>query len=1040
MGKPKKFLHIGFLIALFLSAFSIHSFSQVVTPINVIDTIPKVKADDPEKPENIVIEPSDSITRRNIPNYASDTTKKINPNAYNPNFNNNSQIIPQDSIRNRPPVQNGLVIFFTREEVIFKKGEIVSNVLCVINETDKEVSFVADISAPSTWQPFNKKSKIWVLAPKDSIFIPVRIVPKSGFTGSSRYMFSAFLYTPDEDFIGYNKFTAFTEKQLKWDLNTSDNKIYLLNNDNHKNFNVSILNTGPEIQTIQMQVMGLSSSFIITDSTGKDYIRKPTTVNLESYKDTVFNLIFYEKVYEKNTKLIDLENFNPYRNLISKKYSVYFRSVSPTPSEIGRFQASKKIEFIRLSNETEVNPFGSNVLPVIMDINAYSILGKQPILNAHFYGNADFQDNSSLTYSLQTSFVNPFLTTNSYYNSTYYVGYFHEKFNIQFGNIYSGLPGGSSVVRGGKGIKGDYYINKYNTIGLFYVQGPRLFESPDQITAGLSYTFNNKKIYLNALGGQSRRFDNNTISNVGTINTRFSFIRNHSFGFRVGASQNTTSDTAISTYGYFGGFNYGGIFLKNRINTSISTLYYSPDFGGNGTERYMGNFSLNYNQKNKWRISLRSIYFQYKQSRFDSIFNYRLNNTLSFVNSTNKVVNLSPVLFYDISSIMNFVVHSRGIGINVSNYDITKFSKYYFNLKAGYNRAIDLETKDRFFLQTGGFIQYRVWSLTVRYNLGNLSLSRNTYIQNSNKNPQNINVSVRNQWEMPFKGFVMQNQVSYNYSTQSGNSANFLPELYYYSKGGWRFRIYGEWSLFKRGKPDALYFLEADPETDIAKPVWNGSFNLGFGIRKEFGIPIPFVKDDYCSIECVAFYDINGNGKQDKDEQVLDNIVVKINGFEAITSQNGKCQFKNIAKGIYQWSSFSLEYINGWFPYLEDSVSIYKNGTVYVPFTRGVKVSGKVFVDREKWSAFADLELDLSKIKITAVNHKVYNTYTDKNADFSFYLPKGKYVISMDEKVLGGRFQLLQNNFEFEVDESFDNLFVPFYIVEKKRKVKIKKF
>lgn len=1040
MGKAKKIIHICFLIALFIGAFSNNLYSQVDPPININDTIKTVKADDPEKPENIVVEPTDTLTNKNKPIFTSDSTKTNNPNTYNPNNYNRSEIILQDSNRTRPPSQNGLIIYFTREEVIFKKGEIVSNVLCVINETDKEVSFVADISAPSTWQPFNRKSKIWVLAPKDSIFIPVRIVPKSGFTGSSRYMFSAFLYTPDEDFIGYNKFTAFTEKKLKWDLNTSDSKIYLLNNDNHKAFNVSIINTGPETQTIQMQVMGLANGFLITDSIGKDYIRKPTTVSLESYKDTVFNLIFYEKVHEKNSKLIDIENYNPYKNLQSKKYTVYFRSVSPTPSEIGRFQSSKKIDFIRLSNEVEVNPFGSNVLPVVMDINAYSILGKQPILNAHFFGNTDFQNNSSLMYSLQTSFINPFLTTNAFYNSTYYVGYFHEKFNVQFGNIYSGLPGGSSVIRGGKGIRGDYIINKYNTIGLFYVQGPKLFEIPDQITAGFSYTFNNTKIYINALGGQSKRFDNNTTSNVGTINTRFSFIRNHSFGFRVGASQNNTTDTTINAYGYFAGANYGGIFLKNRINTSISALYYSPDFGGNGTERYMGNFSLNYNQKNKWRINLRSIYFQYKQNRTDTVFSYRLNNTLAFINNSNKIINLSPIIFYDISSILNFDVHSRGLGINISNYDIKKYSKYYFNIKAGYNRAIDFETKDRFFLQTGGFLQYKVWSLTARYNLGNLSLSKNSYIQNSNKNPQNINISLRNQWEMPFKGFVIQNQISYNYSTQSGNSANYLPELFYYSKGGWRFRLYGEWSLFKKGNQDALYYLEADPENEIAKPTWNGSFNLGFGIRKEFGIPIPFVKNDYCSIECVAFYDVNGNGKQDRDEQVLDNIVVRINGFEAITNQSGKCQFKNIAKGMYSWSSFSLEYINGWFPYLEDSVSIYKNGTVFVPYTRGVKVSGKVFVDREKWSAFADLEIDLSKIKITAVNHKVYNTYTDKNADFSFYLPKGKYVISMDEKILGGRFQLLQNNFEFEVDESFDNLFVPFYIVEKKRKVKIKKF
>ena len=43
----------------------------------------------------------------------------------------------------------------------------------------------------------------------------------------------------------------------------------------------------------------------------------------------------------------------------------------------------------------------------------------------------------------------------------------------------------------------------------------------------------------------------------------------------------------------------------------------------------------------------------------------------------------------------------------------------------------------------------------------------------------------------------------------------------------------------------------------------------------------------------------------------------------------------------------------------------------------------------------------------------------------------------MDEKVLGNRYQLLQNNFELNIDDKFDNIFIPFYVIEKRRKVKV---
>lgn len=962
-----------------------------------------------------------------------DTTNIDNDKSNNKN--GKGTFVQKDTIFNRPPIQNGLVIYPLRSDIVFKKGEIISNVLCVVNESKKKLSFVTDISAPSAWQPFTSKNRVWELEAGDSVYVPIRVVPKSSYTGSSRFMFSVFLYTPEDDFLGYTMFTAFTEKQLKWELNVSDSKIYLLNNDNHVPFSASLFNEGPEAQTIQMQMVGLSRNFIVTDSLNKDLNRKPITTTLESFHDTTFHMLFYEKIHEKNSSHIDIDNYNPFKQLESKKYSVYFRSVSPTPSEIGRYQSSKRVEFIRLSNELEVNRYGSDVLPMEVDMNVHSLFGNQPVMNIFMRGNTEFSNQSMLSYMVQSYFDNNHLSTNPLLNSSYFLGYYHNKFDVQFGNIYGGIPG-VSIARGGKGIKGRYFIDNKNSVGLFYTQGPSLIKSPEYFSTGFSYQHRSRWLNLNTTNGHFRNTNTNQQSNVGTLSVGTSILKNHNFTLNMGMSQNLRTDSNNVNYGYYAGGSIGGRYFNNRLSSSVYGMYYSPLFAGAKIERYNGNFLVSYNHFNKWKLIYRTIYNNRKYINANNYEN--VSNTLTFQNTILKSLNFTPNIFYNILTNNSFIVHSRGLGLGFGRYDIITNSRGFFNVNLGYNRALLIENKDRFFLQTGGMFQFRTWSLMARYSLGNVVFSRSMYLLQADKNPQTINVSVRNQYETPFKGLLLQNQLSYNFATFAGHTVNFVPEIFLYTSSEWRFRLFGEYSIYKRGSVEDVFYMSN--VEDVEAPQWNGAFNVGFGVRKEFGMPIPFVKNDYASVECVAFYDVNGNGKRDKDEQVLENVVVRINGFEAITDKNGVAYMKNVPKGVYEWKTFSLEYINGWFPYVEDSVAIYQSGTLYVPYTRGVKVSGKVFVDREQFSAFGDRELDLSRIKITAVNHKVYNTLTDKNADFSFYLPKGKYIISMDEKVLGGRFQLLQNNFEFDVDDSFDNLFVPFYIVEKKRNVRIKKF
>ena len=165
------------------------------------------------------------------------------------------------------------------------------------------------------------------------------------------------------------------------------------------------------------------------------------------------------------------------------------------------------------------------------------------------------------------------------------------------------------------------------------------------------------------------------------------------------------------------------------------------------------------------------------------------------------------------------------------------------------------------------------------------------------------------------------------------------------------------------------------------------------------------------SVVFKAFLDVNGNYKQDNGEVSLENVVIKVGDWSVLTDQNGRATIKHLfADSTYSFEAFSLEDLNGYFSNIPDKYAPIKDSICYVPFVRGVKLNGEVYLDRDKKSATADKKIDLSNIRISAFNGHTIHTLTDFNGNFSMYVPYGDYEISMDEAVIGSRFILLEND------------------------------
>ena len=354
------------------------------------------------------------------------------------------------------------------------------------------------------------------------------------------------------------------------------------------------------------------------------------------------------------------------------------------------------------------------------------------------------------------------------------------------------------------------------------------------------------------------------------------------------------------------------------------------------------------------------------------------------------------------------------------------------------------DNREYFSLEVSGLFRYRTWNLTARYNLGTFSSITSQQNTNDLVTPQALRISLQNQHLFANRHFVLESSLIYSFNNVFKNhTVGIFPQAYYFSNSGWRFGMSANYVFTTSDFSSIFDATDINPNQNqqTLGPTTNSNLNLNFSIRKEFGIPIPFTKKIAATTKFVSFLDVNGNGIKEKDEVSVQNVVIKLNRNEVITNFQGEATIKNLKLDKYKLETIALEELNGWFANTQDSIVINQDGVNYIPFVRGIKVYGDVIVDRQKIAVTDDKPLDLSRIKISAVKgDKVYNTLTNSNGRFEFYLPFGEYIITMDEGILNERFRVTRNNLPIRLRNEQDGVYVSFYIVEKRRKVIFKDF
>ncbi|NVO03079.1 MAG: hypothetical protein HXX09_10315, partial [Bacteroidetes bacterium] len=947
-----------------------------------------------------------------------------------------------------PNAQSQLSIQFSESEVFFLKGELISNVLVIRNNSTDSITFSIDYSFPAKWKTFNKGDKKYKIAPNDSIFIPVRIMHGELPKGSTKYMIGAFVFNNDGQQLGYSYFFAFTQKEIKWVLDVlPGNKIYFPNNADIVDFSAYLYNTGNENQEIQLSLVNKSTFYVISDTAKKPIEKLSNTILLESGKDTTFNYKMKYIALERSLKMIDFESYNPFISENSRKYSIYVNSAIPKRNEKVQFSSNKKMDFIKLANVEKVNRFDHNVIPLDVDMNFYNVLADNPLMNLMLKGQTELPNESYLNYYSQLFFTKNFLDFSLFENTPFYVGYFAKKYSVEIGNI---------GYYGSKGIKGSYQINPNQSVELHYAQSPSLFKTPERAVIGIRYDWRFKKTYNLNLSYNHIEFGLEKVkSDMADAKFHFRLLKKHNISFSFGGNRRydyKIPDSSKVDFGFLAGFSYGSQFFDKKLSIHANIMFYSSNYQTygigylNNNEKLIVSLNNEYKINKGWRVNMLNNLNRYAKNTIligaGNQYFTNFNNQLLFSNNSPSRINYSPLAFYNIIQTDTFQVHSKGLGFNTSKYEIDGNQRYFSYLRVGYTQALNyVDTRNYFFAQFSMLAQIRTFTFQARYNYGNPIV--NKYMATSiNKYPQFLNLSSRYQHIFRNPRFVAQPSVSFSYSNITGSNINLNPELFYFTRSGWRFRLLFDYFIGFSNKQNYNLFYNNINTTNTSEntQTTTSNFNLSFGIKKEFGIPIPSKKVLYNSTEFVAYLDVNGNKKMDKNEAPLENVVIKVGEIEVITDNKGRAKIENIKVGDYSYMVFSLSDLKGWYPHKEDTISLLtKNNEVFIPFSRGVKIYGNIVMEREQYAAGAETPIDLSRIKVSMVDGKVYGTLTNNEGYYEFFVPFGSYVLTLDENILGEKYMLLQNNFQIDVNDSIDNLFIPFHIVEKKRKLNIKK-
>lgn len=961
-----------------------------------------------------------------------------------------NQAIAQQAAKKRRGVESE----FLKKKTATLNSEVSSNVLRIINNSERPITFSLKVSIPDGWSWLSNRSKQYTIEKFDSLFIPVNLTPKKINAGNINHIINAALISDNGMQFASAMWYMSTTRESNWNASLTHNKIFFLDNSDTSHFTLRLQNFGNAEETIKIN---FSSDRRLRVLDINNLLSEIRYFNLKLPVNTDTSIIF--KVEKVKPQQQNFRDFFETANVVHNDYFSLRVAVQNQPDDNSAAKSWRgSVDFIEAGTEAKFHEYSSLSLPLTIEANVDNIVDNSTMLNLNLYGNTTIKDNNNLTYRYQTFFANNFYDYKPFLGNSHYIGYFTPKASVEIGDVNAGGNFGSTA--NGRGVKTNFNITQNHIIGGFYLNSPRGFDRNINTNYGFNYEF------IRGTTGFENFIQFNENGHLNTTGIQYS----NRLRFRLARTQSLIVSTAYSRElfkgadepleknGYAYSVNYNGTF--SRLNVRLVHTLGSPyNIGYRGIKT--GGADLLYKLKGNNSLSASAYAFDQNPQYFSSrglLLNSRQNSIERYdlkYNFDRPDYNASLGLQHLYSETYNLRSESNGLIMNFRP-AYRGNVRFFLSFTGAYVKLLDYNIEPYFASQIRTSLRYKAFNTNLRYYYGPYQSFEQLLFANTKINNQSFYSNTN------FKLWLLKNRVSlepsvmYSYETLYKRSRISLrPEIYYMpKKSSLEVKFYGQYlSSNQKNNPliNSTDFMEGNQVF--------GSSNLffGLGIKKRIGIPVSGKK--YSKLTVSVFKDLNGNGKQDKNEPGLKNVLVNIKsltkdstqyrsgglketGDHFITDGQGIIQYANLPRGQYLVKILQLSEESGFFANNEQIITVDKDKDVLMPLNHGAKLSGSLVAQRDPSSIDYGKNVDLSKIRVTAVDSlgKNYSTLTDQDGNFNISMPAGVYQININEGALPDNFELEQKFAIVEMFSVSDIYNVTFFINEKKRKINIKKF
>ena len=915
-----------------------------------------------------------------------------------------------------------------------------ANVLRIINTSNRTSEYTLRISAASGFQILGQRERSFTLAAGDTLFIPVRVIPSSQLQSTdpqpitaSLFRFGSLLATADW-FI-----TPIIRSE--WTAAISRQQVLLPSEADTVMLRVRIANPGNLNEILTLRI-NLAPDLALTNALGEVLETREYRIPLRARSDTVIPL--YIRLPQRSASGVQ----QTHQRKTPLRVRISVNSETTTSKSWGSNVEIRRLESLWKQNQT---PYRS--IPLTAEFQAYDLFGKNSYGSLALYGRHVFANNDAFSYYLQSNYTSTFLNPQSFLGQYLHLHYQSKHFGVELGNVSQNNEGANVSGEGAK-VWGTYGPHR---LGVAYMAMPGLFDqSKMQQSMAAEYLYTGADLRAGAWVQQRENFLQKTDDQIAGAWASYRFMKSQFIRLSASVSQQQhrwNPDSIFETEGLGFTVNYTGRAGKFAYNAMFSQN--SPShLVRRGTQNLSSRVSWRVNRKNQLFVSYLDyqsdpeVYFRGELRELNLLRKrqiYRLGwqNTGEFSSLSLQPIHeqyLDPWLQY----------HNSGIEAEYRLLDFHHL-RFFSGATAGFTQLQNTELlPDPFFVgRVRASLRYFQYALNLRYYFGPYYSNEIRRYAEEDIRSNRFSAGFNFDQDLLQGTVLFRLSTLYNYTTYNQQSVVSLrPEVFYFPQAGLRFGVYARYYGLSAGQQPSVGIPDLSPG-DLTFS--SSRFEFGFSIRKDFNVPVSGKR--FYDLNVVVYRDLSATGTMDRNDPGVPDIWVRLQAmevagessnpgitgmaYEAITGRDGKAMFVNIAPGHYLLSLIPVAQASSRHETRTMEVIVTQDQTLYVSIDRGARVAGSISLERD---AFTRAEyFPLGGIRVTATNNEgqQFSTLTSEGGQYSLYLPRGSYRISINENVFGQDFQLQQNNIPIEVLHPQEIISINFLARERARQIRI---